>query len=125
MFKIADSQWIILMFVCCLFTAGHAEISEKELYLTPGGKYSQKDIIANGEMTRSQKFASFKASHNPNPKTGEKICPVTLTKANSECTWVVDGKDYQFCCPICIDEFLLLAKEHPDQIKDPEFYIAK
>ena len=60
-----------------------------------------------------------------NPKPGDKICPITDTKANPKCTWIVGGKTYQFCCPPCIDEFVRLAKENPDKVKDPEEYVQQ
>jgi len=102
-----------------------ADESERKLYLTPGGKYTEADIKANGNVTASVKFAGFKAEHDLKPKPGEKICPVTLTKANPKCTWVVGGKTYEFCCPPCVDEFVQLAKEKPDEIKEPEEYRKK
>lgn len=98
---------------------------EQQLYLTPGGKYTEADIQANGNMTASQKFKSVMSSHNSKPKSGEKICPVTRTKANPNFTWVVGGKTYEFCCPPCIDELVKTAKEHPEEIKEPESYIKK
>lgn len=97
---------------------------EKTLYLTPSGKYTEADILANGKMTRSQKFKEFIPAHNLQPKAGDFICPITLTKANPICTWIVGGKSYQFCCPPCIDEFLLMAKEQPEKIKDPSGYLV-
>ncbi len=102
--------------------SGLAEEAEKKLYLTPGGKYTEADIKANGNLTASQRFQGFKASHDLKPKPGDRICPVTLTKANPKCTWVIDGKTYQFCCPPCIDEFVQLAKERPEEIKEPAAY---
>jgi hypothetical protein len=99
--------------------------AERTLYLTPGGKYTEADIRANGSQTASQKFERFRASHDFDPKPGDVLCPVTLTKANPACTWVIGGKTYQFCCPPCIDEFLTLAKEKPDEVKDPEAYVKK
>jgi len=96
---------------------------ERDLYLTPAGKYTENDVSANGSMTRSQKFKEFIASHDLHPKVGDIICPITLTKANPKCTWVIGGKSYQFCCPPCIDEFLVLAKEQPDKIREPEEYV--
>lgn len=97
--------------------------AERELYLTPGGIYTQADIEANGKVTASQKFATFKAAHDLKPKVGDKICPVTLTKANAQCSWIIGGKTYEFCCPPCVDEFLGLAKTKPDQVKPPEDYV--
>lgn len=98
---------------------------ERVAFLTPGGKYTENDIQANGHLTPAQKFKGFKASHNAQPKSGDTICPITLTKANPNCSWVVNGKTYQFCCPMCIDEFLQIAKEHPDELQDPEAYVKE
>lgn len=96
---------------------------EVQLYLTPEGIYTDADIKANGGMTASQKFKGAMSSHDMNPKPGDKICPVTMTKANPKFTWVVGGKTYEFCCPPCVDEFVKTAKTAPDQIKAPEDYV--
>lgn len=96
---------------------------ERQLYLTPGGAYTQADIEANGNETASVKFKGFMAKHDLMPKVGDRICPITLTKANPECTWIIGGKSYEFCCPPCVDEFVTLAKSSPSEIKDPEFYV--
>lgn len=95
---------------------------ERELYLKPGGLYTLEDIKANGEQTASEKFANFRAAHDPNPKPGATICPITSTLANPECGWVINGQSYLFCCPPCIDEFLQRAKTEPDTIKPAESY---
>ncbi len=99
--------------------------AERTLYLTPGGIYNEADIDSNGRQTASERFAGFRSRHDMNPAVGAKICPVTLTLANPECVWFVNGKSYQFCCPPCVDEFVRLAKESPDQIKDPEDYVKR
>jgi YHS domain-containing protein len=98
---------------------------ERALYLTPGGKYSAADIKANGGVTASEKFRGMKAAHDLRPRPGDAVCPVTLTKANAKITWVVGGKTYEFCCPPCVDEFVSLAKEHPEQVKEPGEYVKK
>lgn len=90
--------------------------AERELYLTPGGKYTAADIAANGSQTASQKFAQFQSAHDMHPKPGDRICPITQTKANPACTWIIDGQEYQFCCPPCVDEFVKRAKQQPDQL---------
>lgn len=100
-----------------------ADDAEKELYLTPAGLYTQADIEANGNVTASQKFKGFKAKHDLHPKPGDKICPVTLTLANPDCTWIIGGKSYEFCCPPCVDEFVAMAKESPEDVKDPSEYV--
>ena len=76
-------------------------------------------------MTASQKFRGIAPSHDLKPKSGDKICPITLTKANPKFTWVVGGKPYEFCCPPCVEEFVKQAKEQPEEIKDPGDFIKK
>lgn len=98
---------------------------ERQLYLTPGGKYTEADIKANGNRTATQKFKGVMSSHDRKPKSGDKICPITRTKANPKITWIVGGKTYEFCCPPCVDEFVKTAKEHPEEIKEPGSYIKK
>jgi hypothetical protein len=95
------------------------------LFLTPGGKYTAADIEANGRLTAKQKFSTFVAKHDMHPKVGDAICPITETKANPKCSWVVGGKTYEFCCPPCVDEFVRMAKEAPDQIREPKDYVQR
>ena len=97
--------------------------AERKLYLTAGGKYTQADIKANGGVTATQKFRGVPSSHNMFPKEGDRICPVTKTKANPKFTWIVDGNSYEFCCPPCVDEFVTMAKERPEEMKVPDDYI--
>ncbi|MFO0841973.1 MAG: hypothetical protein U0797_06165 [Gemmataceae bacterium] len=101
---------------------GVAGDDERKLYLTPGGKYTADDIKANGKVTASEKFKGVKAVHDMKPKAGEPVCPITMTKANDKFAWVVGEQTYTFCCPPCVDEFVQLAKEKPDEIKEPDFY---
>lgn len=99
--------------------------AERELYLVPGGIYTVADIAANGNVTASEKFKGKKSSHDMRPKPGDKICPVTMTKANPIFSWVIGGKTFEFCCPPCVDEFVRMAKESPDEIKAPEEYVKQ
>lgn len=98
---------------------------ERRLYLEPAGMYTTADIQANGNVTASEKFKTFKAAHDLKPKVGDKLCPVTMTKANPECTWIIGGKKYEFCCPPCVDEFVKLAKEDPKAVRPPEEYVKR
>jgi hypothetical protein len=98
------------------------DAAERELYLKPAGAYLAADIVANGSQTASEKYRGFRAKHDMNPQSGDLVCPVTRTKANPQCTWVVSGKEYQFCCPPCIDEFVQRAKQKPESIEQPESY---
>jgi YHS domain-containing protein len=96
---------------------------EKKLYLTPGGVYTEEDIIANGRITASQKFKNFSPQHDLKPKKGDRICPITLTKANPKCSWIIAGKEYWFCCPPCVEEFLTNVKNNKINLKNPEEYV--
>jgi hypothetical protein len=98
---------------------------ERAIFLTPGGMYTDADIRANGGTTPGQKYQGVRAAHDANPKPGDKVCPISETKANPKFTWVVGGKTYEFCCTPCVQEFVSKAKEAPDQIKDPDAYRAK
>ena len=102
-----------------------ADDDERQLYLNPGGKYTEEDIKANGSVTATAKFKGLKSSHDMFPKPGDKICPVTKTKANPIFTWIVDGKTYEFCCPPCVDEFVKTAKATPEEIKQPADYVKR
>lgn len=99
--------------------------SERELYLTAGGRYTASDIEANGNMTASQKFKGLKAAHDMKPKVGDMLCPISGTKANPKFTWTIDGKPYEFCCPPCVDEFLASAKTSTAPLPDPASFIKK
>lgn len=96
---------------------------EQKLYFTAAGKYTEADIKANGNQTASGKFKGFMSKHDMNPKPGELICPVTFTKANPKVEWQINGKKYLFCCPPCVDEFVRMAKEEPENILEPSDYV--
>jgi hypothetical protein len=102
-----------------------ASSKAKQLYLTPGGKYTEADIKANGQLTARQKYGDEMTEHDAHPKPGDKVCPISQTKANPKFTWVVGGKTYEFCCTPCIDEFVRTAKQKPDQVKEPGDYVKK
>lgn len=102
-----------------------SDAEERQLYLTPGGKYTAQDIQANGATTPSAKFRGIKSTHNTRTAPGDRICPISQTKANPKFAWIIDGKKYEFCCPPCIDEFVKQAKEQPDSIQEPDFYFKK
>ena len=95
----------------------------EELYLTPGGLYTDQDIADNGNQTAAQKFVNFQAKHDFRPQPGDALCPITRTKANPQCSWVIGGETYLFCCPPCVDEFLKLAKSDPAQILPAAEYV--
>ncbi len=96
---------------------------EQQVFFTPGGAYTAADITTNGKTVAAVKYRGVRAQHDDNPKPGEAICPISKTKANPKFTWVIGGKTYSFCCVPCIEEFVLLAKEKPAEIKDPKDYV--
>lgn len=102
-----------------------ADQAERDLYLTPGGRYTLADIQANGNVTASEKFKGIKSEHDMKPKVGDMLCPITSTKANPKFTWIIDGKPFQFCCPPCIDEYINMAKTSADPLPDPESFIKR
>jgi hypothetical protein len=102
-----------------------ADQAERDLYLTPGGRYTVADIQANGNVTASEKFKGIKSEHDMKPKVGDMLCPITSTKANAKFTWIIDGKAYQFCCPPCIDEYINTAKTSAEPLPDPESFIKR
>jgi hypothetical protein len=65
-------------------SGGHAEDlmptpvpaeEEKLLYLTPGGRYTEEDIKANGRLCASQKYDLTGWTHELRPAPGEKLVP--------------------------------------------------
>lgn len=102
-----------------------ADAEEEALYLTPGGLYTADDIKANGNTTASAKFQGVVSAHDAKPNPGDRLCPISMTKANPKFTWVIGGKSYEFCCPPCVDEFLKTAKTSPSEIKSPEEYVKR
>jgi hypothetical protein len=113
--------------------SGHADAmpaklgSEKEqkVFFSPAGKYTAADVMANGNTVPSIKYADLDIEHDEHPKSGEKICPISKTKANPKLTWVVGGKSYEFCCTPCVQEFVIKAKAKPAEILDPAAYVKQ
>jgi hypothetical protein len=98
---------------------------ETELFLKPGGIYTASDIEKNGSTVPSVKFRDVAWEHPDDLKPGDKVCPVTVNKADEKCKWWVNGKEYEFCCAPCLEKFVKWAKESPEKIKAPEEYIKK
>lgn len=99
------------------------DAEERELYLTAGGAYTEADIAANGPTLPSQKYRGFRANHDLQPRPGDRLCPITRTKADPNCAWIIAGRTYEFCCPPCIAEFVRAAKEKPEQLQPPEAFV--
>lgn len=98
---------------------------ERDLFLKPGGIYTEADIKRNGGIVPSVKFKDMEWPHDDKIKVGDRLCPITDNKADPRCAWVVGGKEYQFCCPPCLTRFVTLAKTDSKKIKAPEEYVKK
>lgn len=96
---------------------------QRRIFLSPGGKYLDADIRDNGGLSADAKFAAAAATHDHAPKPGDRVCPVSGFKAEAAIAWVVGRERYVFCCQPCIDEFVLLAKERPDEVRSAEKYV--
>jgi len=105
--------------------AKRADSEADELFSKPGGLYTEADIKANGTKPPGEKYKGIKSKHDAEAKPGDKICPISETLANPQFTWVIGGKTYEFCCTPCIEEFVALAKEKPQNVKPPEAYRKK
>lgn len=82
------------------------------------GEHSGDKKIAQAETgTQTQAEADTQALPKETVNVGNKICPVSEEKINEKikATYEYEGKIYNFCCSICIDEFK----------KDPQKYIKK
>lgn len=98
---------------------------EQSLFTQPSGLYTQTDIDLNGKRAPVDKFAGIASRHDFMPQAGDFVCPITQTKANASFPWYLNGKKYLFCCPPCIEEFVRMAKDEPDKIKSPDFYVQR
>jgi len=96
-----------------------------ELFLKPGGIYTAADVKANGNTTPEVKFKGKEWAHDDDLKPGDKICPVTLRKAEAECAWTVQGQRYEFCCPPCVGKFVGWSHFEPSKVKDAKEYVFK
>jgi hypothetical protein len=104
--------------------AGSAEM--KKLFATVKGKYTEADVKANGAgVTPADRYGNEMTNHDAKPQSGDRICPISKTKANPKINWIVGGKKYQFCCTPCINEFVKTAQDKPEKIKEPEEYVKK
>ena len=98
------------------------EEDQRRLFSSPGGSYTAADIRANGGRPADAAFARAAPAHDHSPKAGDRVCPISGFKAEPKFAWVVGGQTYWFCCQPCVDEFVLVAKERPGEVKAEEEY---
>lgn len=98
---------------------------EDSVFRTPGGLYTQADIDKNGDQTPAVKFDGIPSRHDIQPRKGDLLCPITMTKANPNFYWWIAGKRYTFCCPPCIEEMVIKAKKAHGSLPPPESFRQK
>lgn len=96
---------------------------QRRIFLSPGGRYTAADIRANGGAAADAPFARVTPAHDHAPRAGDRVCPVSGFRAEPAFAWVVGGETYLFCCQPCVDEFVLLAKEKPDEVRPAARYV--
>ncbi|MSR80665.1 MAG: hypothetical protein EXS11_08055 [Gemmataceae bacterium] len=105
---------------------GISDEEEIAIVFSPGGKYTKADIKANGKVLPSVKYKGVLVSNEVKSKPGDTTCVHSGQKFHvSVVSWIIAGKKYEFCCPECIDEVILIAKNTPEKLKPPEFYKHK
>jgi hypothetical protein len=105
--------------------AEHAALvaaEQERIYRTPGGRYTEADIQSAGRRSAVEQYRAYRGHRLVPARAGEPVCPVTRMKADNTLTWTVSGRQYRFCCPGCIDEFVIAARDRPEEIKTPEAY---
>ncbi len=98
---------------------------EQRLFLTAGGLYTESDVAANGRTTAAAKFKAVTIKHDAKPILGDKICPISMTKANPQIAWTIGGQKYEFCCPPCVEEFVRNAKTTKAPIQPAAEFVKK
>ena len=107
---------VLMFLVAGIFVLGISKLS----FAMMCGEHSGHKKIAQTETetgTQTQAEADTQALPKETVNAGNKICPVSGEKIDeaTRATYKYEGKIYNFCCPMCIDEFK----------KDPEKYIKK
>jgi len=107
---------VLMFLVTGIFVLGISKLS----FAMMCGGHSQHPQIAqteSGEHKHTEHQATAESTSKEVVDVGNKICPVSGEKIKEEmkATYEYEGKIYNFCCPMCIDEFK----------KDPEKYIQK
>lgn len=95
-------------------------ISKLSFAMMCGGhsQHQQRAQAESGEPGHTEHQAVIETAPKEAVNVGNKICPVSGEKIGEgmePATYEYEGKIYNFCCAMCVDEFK----------KDPEKYIKK
>ena len=106
---------VLMFLVTGIFVLGISKLSFAMMCGEHGG---HKKIAQTETGTQTQAEADTQALPKETVNVGNKICPVSGEKIGQSMeptTYEYEGKIYNFCCAMCIDEFK----------KDPDRYIKK
>ena len=110
---------LFLVMACCLFVLGISKLSFAMNCHGKASEHKSRQQIAQADMGNMQMNTETATGETTKKaeEVGNKVCPVTGEKIEekTKATYEYQGKIYNFCCPMCIDEFK----------KDPEKYIKK
>lgn len=117
------SKKIFIILIVALFMLGVSNLSFAMMCHGQGDKQGSHEHAA--QTSSEHPHGSTEATTQVIPQAlteevenvGNKICPVSGEKINEDTkvTYEYEGKIYNFCCAMCIDEFK----------KDPDKYIKK
>ena len=96
--------------------------ADRALFLIPGGVYTASDVKANGNTSPAVRYPNYIPAHEAKVIAGSQVCPISETRPDPALKWIIGGKEYIFCCPPCITEFVQKAKKSPAIIKSPREY---
>ena len=106
---------VLIILIAGIFIFGMNKLS----FAMMCGEHSEQKQMAQTHTEHEQGAAETtkQAVAEKTVNVGNKICPVSGEKIEekTKTTYEYDGKIYNFCCPMCIDEFK----------KDPGKYIKK
>ena len=109
---------IFIFLISALFILGMNKLS-LAVMCTGNTAHGEHTQIAQTESSEHEHgtIGDTQASSKEVVNVGNKICPVSGEKIDDKmkATYEYEGKIYNFCCPMCIEEFK----------KDPAKYIKK
>lgn len=105
--------FLALVFMGLLFLLNGQLVKAEDKLQEQAATTEANEVVNPVPFPNEEESSSKKSEVN----VGNKICPVSGEKIDEKfkATYEYQGKVYNFCCPMCIDEFK----------KDPEKYIKK
>jgi YHS domain-containing protein len=110
---------ISVIFITGIFIFGISRLSFAMMCAGMDSGHNKHQQMAQAESNKeetAEQVSTVKIAEKA-VDLGNKVCPVSGEKINEKmkATYEYEGKIYNFCCPMCIEEFK----------KDPQKYIKK